>query len=232
MKVRVLPCQPHSLGFGGFEIQMLAAIAATKEQGIDVAQLNPWSTENDYQILHLWGLEESHLLTIIWAKRSNKKVVLTALLPYINVEVWFKNLTKSLLGLNRNHKKILSLIDHLVVVNEEQAETATQILGFPRRFISVVPSNVGDQFFNGSTSDLVAKVATNQKYLICTGNICGRKNQLVLAAAAIEENVSLLLVGAALAGEEAYADKLLRLISGNQMVNWIPGLPSNSSQLV
>ena len=70
-----------------------------------------------------------------------------------------------------------------------------------------------------------------EKYLVCTGNICRRKNQIALAQAAIREDIPLLIVGSPLTGEEDYADALAKLITNNLNVKWMPGLPAHSLEM-
>jgi hypothetical protein len=53
--VRVIPAQPHCFAFGGFEIQMLAAMESAWAAGADVAPLDYWRREADFDLLHFWG---------------------------------------------------------------------------------------------------------------------------------------------------------------------------------
>src|SRR4051812_48074208 len=83
MKVRVAPLQPHCFAFGGFELQMLDALEAARRAGVAIQQLDPWSRDDAFEIVHVWGLETANASLVMWAKRAGKKVVLTALLPYL-----------------------------------------------------------------------------------------------------------------------------------------------------
>lgn len=232
MKIKVLPFIPHGLLFGGFEIQMIAAIDATREVGVDIAKMNVWSRENDFEILHLWGLENAHYSTIVWGRRAGKKIVISALLPYLDFKTYFKNMTANLLGKRRIQNKILSLVDQLVVVNENQAEAAIKLFGFPGNKISVVPNVIEDDYFNNGISGQDNERFGIDNYLICTGNVCRRKNQLSLAKAAIEENIPLLIVGNPHVGEDKYADALNNLIKNSAKIKWISELPYQSTKLI
>jgi hypothetical protein len=46
--VRVIPLQPHCFAFGGFEIQMIAAMEAARAAGKAIAPLGFWSREADF----------------------------------------------------------------------------------------------------------------------------------------------------------------------------------------
>lgn len=231
MKVRVLPFQPHSLLFGGFEIQMLSAIDAAKEAGIDVAPLDIWSRDGVFDILQLWGLEDAHFPAVTWGRRAGKRIIMSVLLPYITPQVVARNLAGSMLGFKRTRRNILSLVDRLVVVNSEQAMAAERLLSFRSDKISIIPNIVEEIYFNHKEP-----VGENvnfgiEGYLVCTGNICLRKNQLILAQAAIEEAIPLLIVGRSLPGEEEYADALKKLIDKNANIRWVQGLPAHSPEL-
>lgn len=232
MKVRVLPCIPHSLVFGGFEIQTLSAIEAASQAGVDIKPLNAWSRETDYDLLHLWGLENSHHLTVTWGYRAKKRIVMTALLPYLSTRNFARYHIARLIGLRRIHLEILSMVDKLVVVNQEQAVTAERLFGYPKERIKVIPNIIEDLYLQPSEADKVDIHFGLKNYIICSGNICRRKKQLELAKAAIQENIPLLIVGHPLAGEQYYADELKKIIRESNLIKWIPGLPAHSPALL
>jgi glycosyltransferase involved in cell wall biosynthesis len=231
VKVRVLPCQPHSLVFGGFEIQMLSAIDAVREAGVDAAPLDVWSRDGAFDILQLWGLEDAHLPAVTWGRQAGKRIVMSVLLPYLTPRTFARNLAGRMLGFKRIQRKMLPLVDRLVVVNREQAKTAEKLLGFPGDRISVIPNIVEEIYFDGGEPAGGSGDFGIENYLVCTGNICRRKNQLVLAQAAIEEGIPLLIVGRPLTGEEDYADALGKLIGRSANVRWVLGLPAHSPEL-
>jgi len=136
------------------------------------------------------------------------------------------------LGLKRNQLKILSMVDLLVVVNEEQARTASLLFGIESDRIAIIPNIVEDIYINRSKNKDININLDIDKYIICTGNICKRKNQLLLAQAAIEENIPLLIIGHSMPGEDAYANKLSQMIAKSKNVQWIKGLPAQSQQLL
>ena len=232
MKVRVLPCQPHSLAFGGFEIQSISAINAARTAGIDIEPLDVWCRDEDFDILQLWGLEGSHQLAVTWGHRAGKKIVMSVLLPYLSSKTYAKYHLSRLLGFKRIQSKILRMVDRLIVVNDDQAKAAESILNFPIDRISVIPNIVEDIYFVNHDNVITANKFGIEKYLICTGNICKRKSQLILAQAAIAENTPLLIVGRPLTGEDAYADALSKLIESCSKVKWIHGLPPHSQELL
>jgi glycosyltransferase involved in cell wall biosynthesis len=217
--------------FGGFEIQMLSAIDASREAGVDIAPLDVWSRDGDFDILQLWGLEDAHLPAVTWGRRTGKRIVMSVLLPYLTPKAFARHLGGYLLGFKRFQRKILRLVDRLVVVNEDQAKTAEKLLGFSGDKISIVPNIVEDIYFDGDERAVGNFDFGVENYLICTGNICSRKNQLALAQAAIKEDIPLLIVGHPTAGEATYADALSKLVEKSAKIRWVPGLSAHSPEL-
>lgn len=226
MKVRVAPLQPHSLAFGGFDIQMITVLKATREAGVDVERLDPWSRDSDYDVLHVWGLSEAHLPALQWAKKAGKRVVLSALLPYLSPRARLGRIRALANGRARRQREILGAIDRLVVVNTPQAETAVQLLGFPRDRVDVIPHLVDEQYF------LARGSVSSGDYVLCAGNICRRKNQLRLVRACQQEGVPLLLVGDVLTGEDEYGRAVEQAIAAARDARWILGLPPGSPELL
>lgn len=231
MKVRVLPYQPHCFAFGGFDLQMLDTLRAVRQAGVDAQPMDVWSRDSKFDILHVWGLSEVHAAAAHWAKKSGKRMVMTALLPYLTPITRLKNAASQLLGRNRTLRNLMSLMDVLVVVNKAQARTAEVIYDVPPDKIVVIPNIIADRYFLSDASGIQFDPGIHD-YLICTGNISPRKNQLNLAKAALAGKVPLLLVGPVLSGEEAYAEELARLIAGRDSVRWIAGLPVDSQELL
>lgn len=209
---------------------MLSAIDAVRAAGVEIAPMDVWSRDGAFDILQLWGLEDAHLSAATWGRRAGKRVVLSALLPYLGSRTFVRNLGGRLMGFKRTQMKILSLVDHLVVVNQNQAFAAERLLNFPGDRISVIPNIVEDIYFNDNRV-VAGRDFGIEGYLVCTGNICRRKNQLALAQAAIREDAYLLIVGSPLAGEEDYADALAKLILKSEKVKWLRELPAHSPEM-
>lgn len=229
MRVRVSPLQPHCFAFGGFEIQMLSALEAARGAGVDAQKLDPWSRDSEFDVLHVWGLELAHTQAVRWAKAAGKKVVMTALLPYLTPRAWLGRAKSWLTGRARAQSELLSWVDALVVVNEKQADTAHVMFGLDRENIHVAPNIIEPIYFEELTS---RQTDSSRDYVLCTGNVCRRKNQLTLAKACIEAGRDLLVIGDVLTGEERYAEEFQHLVRQSTRIRWTHGMPSGSRQLV
>ncbi|QTE39015.1 glycosyltransferase family 4 protein [Mucilaginibacter gossypii] len=231
MKIKYLPYQPHCFAFGGFELQMLSTFNAVKAQGLDVQKLDVWSRDSTFDVLHCWGIDIANYENVYWAKRSQKKVVVTALISYFET---FKQVAKfnlsSIFYKQRLVKEMVDYIDVIVAINDEQAELFKKFYKVPSHKLSVIPNIVDDRFF-----ELRSQVKNNDPtndYILCVGNICRRKNQVLLAQACAENNIPLILIGKTIAGEEQYETQLVRIIEKSVNIQWIKGLEANSDELL
>ena len=97
--------------------------------------------------------------------------------------------------------------------------------------MEIIPNIVEDSFFKPPNFDFKKKYGIEQ-YVLCTGNICARKNQYNLALACINLNLNLVLIGNVLDGENMYGDKLAALEKEHQNIKWIRHMESGSDELV
>ncbi len=228
--VRVVPLQPHCFAFGGFELQMMGAMEAARSVGANVSHLDFWSKDASFDVLHLWGLSAQHSQTAHWAHLAGKKVLVSALVNYPGWKQRLRLIASWLLGPARVRKQMLSWVDGVTVVNEQQKNYLAYSIGYPADKIFVIPNIVDEIFFTKDEGNSNFDVGL-EDYVICTGNICARKNQLSLARACKQIGVPLLIVGDVLLGEESYGKALVDEISGCPDIRWIKGLAPASEEL-
>lgn len=228
--VRVVPLQPHCFAFGGFELQMIGAMEAAHAAGIDISPLDFWRRESDFDILHLWGLELQHSNTTKWAHLAGKKVLVSALVNDPSLKSWLRYLVSYIVGPARLRKQILSQLNGITVVNQQQKHFLVNTIGFDSEKIFVVPNIVEDIFFSPPEHTEGFELGIDN-YVICAGNICRRKNQLLLVKACRKMGVPLLLIGKVLTGEENYGRAVIEAIANDSSIRWIKGLQPGSGQL-
>lgn len=227
--VRVVPLQPHCFAFGGFEIQMIAAIESARAAGTDVAPLDFWQREADFDVLHLWGLQ-SHSYTMQWAHAAGKKTVLSALVYYPSWIFSLRHLVSLAVGPARQERTMLANVDCITVVNKAQAKYVVGTMGLHAEKVAVVPNVVEDIFFRQESRAESFSFGI-ENYVLCVGNICPRKNQLLLVDACRKLGVPLLLVGTVLTGEDDYARAVGEAIATCGSFRWIKGLNPGSVEL-
>ena len=237
MKIKFAPYQPHCFAFGGFELQMLSAFEAIQECGGLVSKLDPWERSDNFEILHCWGLGLPHEENIYWAKRSQKKIVVTTLLPYyefLNEKLRF--LISSYFRKNYFLLKMSESVDAFIVLNDIQAEICHRYFKVPDKKIHIIPNIVNEKFFANDSNDSLRHIFNEKhglrNYVLTTGNVCTRKNQLNLAKACIQEGVRLVIVGKPLMGEDEYILEMEKICLQQPNIIWIKGLPENSPELI
>jgi glycosyltransferase involved in cell wall biosynthesis len=231
MKIKYFPYQPHSLAFGGFDLQMLNAFKSVKELGVDVSKIDLWCKDKDYDIIHLWGIGPHNYNVIKWAKKSQKLLVATVLVPYFDTIRSIISYYRYSLSLP--HKELVyyyNQVDKIVVVNDIQRDVLIRYYKISKSKITVIPNIIEDNFFQKPLLNFCYKYNISN-YVLCTGNICSRKNQYNLALACLKLNLKLVIIGDVLSGEESYSYKLLNLIANNNNIIWIKGLPNGSDEL-
>jgi glycosyltransferase involved in cell wall biosynthesis len=232
MQIKYYPYQPHCFAFGGFDLQMLNALKAVDKLGVDVTKFDLWGLDKDFDIIHLWGVSPHNYHIIDWSKKSNKKIVATLLLPYFDTFRLKLSFYKNFLSYGqREYRKYLNLIDRIVVVNELQLIILNKYFKVPVNKIAIIPNIIEEFYFEIPDFDFSSKYNINN-YILCTGNISSRKNQLNLAKACIELKLNLVLIGKVLDGELLYANELEYLVNNNSNIKWIRGLSNASNELV
>jgi glycosyltransferase involved in cell wall biosynthesis len=227
--VRVVPFQPHCFAFGGFEVQMIAALNSALVAGANIAPLDFWRREADFDVLHLWGLELQHAGTAKWAHAAGKKIVLSALVNYPGWKSTLRYKASAWIGPAKLRRPMLSMLDCITVVNDAQARYLIRTVGLPAGKVAIVPNLVEDIFYATEPS-AQGDDAGSGNYVLCVGNICRRKNQLNLIGACRNLGVPLLLVGEELAGEEDYGRTVAQIIADSGF-RWLRGLNPGSNEL-
>ena len=231
MKIKYFPNQPHCFAFGGFDMQMLNALDAVNKAGLDASKIDVWSRKNDFDIIHLWGIGPSNYHVIDWAIKAEKKIIATVLIPYYDTLrlklSYYKNFNSTW------QKALISYyakIDKIVVVNDLQSKALNKYYRVPTFKIEIIPNIIEDNYFKAPAFNF-DKTYKVKDYILCTGNISYRKNQLNLAYACANLKLDLVLIGNILDGEKEYAQKLLELIQKNTNIKWIKELPKGSEEL-
>ena len=230
MKVKYYPYQPHCFAFGGFDMQMINTLQAVINAGVNAGKLDNWSRDNDFDIIHLWGVGRPNFELIDWAKKSGKDIVATILSPYHDSSI-------SKLGYYYRHFQVRQLIhyykkiDKIIVLNDLQLKVLTEYYKVPISKMEIIPNIVEQKYFETPALDFSKKYGAHN-YVLCTGNICPRKNQYNLALACINLHVNLVLIGNILDGEASYGESLAALAADHKNITWIKELPKASEDLV
>lgn len=232
MKVKYLPWQPHCFAFGGLEIQMLSTLNAVQNVGVDAAKMDVWSRDNDFDILHVWGLDHIHEIAVYFASKAGKKIVITSLFQNFDPLVKrLRHFVSSYTGIAKCMTGIAAMADSIVVVNDIEADIAHKYFKIPYSKITYIPNIVDSKYFDKPTGT-IKSFRGMHGYVLATGSICVRKNQLNLAKACKKLNLKLILVGNTLLGEEVYGAEVTAVIDEMSGSMIIEGLPPHSEELI
>ncbi len=232
MEVKYFPFQPHCFAFGGFDLQMLNTLEAVRNAGVNAEKLDVWSRDADFEILHIWGMGPSNFDVIDWARKAGKKVVATVLLPYHDtLRSLLGYFYRWTLGEGRHLISHLKAADRVVVLNEGQSRVLQRFYGVAKERICIIPNIIESAYFEPPEFDFKAHYSI-EDFVLCTGNISYRKNQLNLARACVDMNQNLVLIGNVLDGAESYGQELEKLIRDNPRILWIRELPKASGALI
>ena len=231
MDIKYLPNQPLCFAFGGFELQMLNALEAVQNQGVNAQKLNYWEEKKDFELLHIWGSGDHHFNTIRWAKKANKKIVATVLLSYFDTLRLKLSYIKNYSFYKRQQHYFYNQLDAIVVVNEMQKQILISYYNVDKDKIYIIPNIVNERFFKQPEMSF-SKVYNIEDYILCVGNICRRKNQINLAKACFKSGNKLVLIGNALVGEDTYAKDLEQITNNSKDILWIKELDNRSDELI
>jgi glycosyltransferase involved in cell wall biosynthesis len=215
--VRAVPFQPHAFFFGGFDIQMCRTLEVLRELGMDAEPLDYWSRDDQFEVLHVWGLHPSHEHLVSAARKNGKKIVITPLLPDLSLRGWCGHIARTLQGRRWPVWNMLRNTDRLLVVNDLQVETAVKMYGYPRSKVEIIPTIIDSAFFSDAAEEAMDDL---RDYMVCAGNIWPRKNQVRLAQAALLADIPMVFVGNVMGGEEAYAEEFAALIRTSPDLRW------------
>lgn len=232
MKTKFFPYQAQCFGNGGFENLMNSTFDVIKSQGESVTKVDFWSKDADFDIAHFWGLGMPNFDNIIWAKKSNKKVVVTCILPaYATMYEVIRFYISNLLGRQKMIKYIFSLIDVIVVTSERSKIVAIKYYKVPTEKIKIIPNTLLSSYYKNK-DNIYLNSFKLERYVFTIGNVCERKNQVRLALACLKINVNLLIVGPVLIGEESYGYELDELVRKSDNIIWIRSMERDSLELI
>jgi glycosyltransferase involved in cell wall biosynthesis len=228
----MLPLQAHCFAFGGFEVQMLElynSLSQTAE--VEIVKMNPWDRSPDFDILHLWGLEQANFNNAYWAKKSGKKVVLTALIGQVHgITDHLRFKVSEKIGNVRFLKKVVDNIDALVVVNDLEASKAIHYFKMDENKVHIIPNIITRQVMDFGNLQ-VKSVSKFRNYFFCAGNISERKNQLSLAEISSELKINMAFAGDFICSEE-YQNKFLAVVNGSESLEYHGVLSNVSNDLL
>jgi glycosyltransferase involved in cell wall biosynthesis len=210
---------------GGGEIQMASTAKALSEMGVRAKLWRPGQERiDDADCLHLFGSLPEHRPLVEAAHRQGIPVVLSTIAWFDLASYWRE--PRPLVGralaaarflaraacprLPSWRRKLYHEVDLLLPNSNAEAEQLVRYFGVPASRIHVVP-NGADERFAAADRRLFCGPMGVEDYVLYAGRIEPRKNQLNFLKAMQHTDVPVVVLGDAVAGQEAYLAECLRI---------------------
>lgn len=223
--MKVVFVAPYTLPFraGGFETQVYQIFKELRGLGVDVLWHNLEDSDlEDVDILQIMAAEPSMIPMMRMAKNKGVKVVLT---PQQGSRAKSNRYLKACLSLSKipqlcsMHKLMCATIrcaDFLTPLCSFEAQRMTEVYGFDRDHIRVIPNGLDRVFFDDAVADVEIPC---KEYLLTVGRIEENKNQLTLIDVVKNLGMNLIIVGGPGSSGSDYLEKCKKA-ANNRVYFW------------
>lgn len=194
---------PPSLGFGGGHVQALMYKKYIREIGVGINFVDFSDGEDNFEILHILGMQAGNCLNGMNAKRIGKKIVLSSIF-YTEANVLLYGLVNRIMSTSffsffQNRfflmQKLIDSADYILPNSTAEAMQLKKIFKIDKSKIKVVYNGVEPELFHGVDRNLFTeKFRVDSGFVLSVANINRRKNTLNLIKAFIESNLNTKLV--------------------------------------
>jgi glycosyltransferase involved in cell wall biosynthesis len=220
MKILFDHSSPFALAHGGFQIQIEQTRSGLQQIGVDVEPLQWWNGSQHAEVIHYFGRPSSGYIE--QAHQKGMKVVMSDLLTGTgsrsaverSAQKAAMQLARKLLPstyLNRLAWDSYKLADACIANTTWEAGIMERMFDAPPAQIHVVPNGVEEVFLNSTPRQ-------RDKWLVCTATITERKRVSELAAAAVEAQTPLWIVGRPYSESDPYFRKFSDLFRANSQI--------------
>jgi glycosyltransferase involved in cell wall biosynthesis len=228
IRIRLMIQNPPSLGFGGGHVQALMYKKYVSRLGYDIDFVNPTDPKDEFDVLHVLGMQAGNCLNAIAAKALGKKIVLSPIF-YTEANVPIYSLVNRALSLsqfkfsqNRFYlmQTLANLADISLPNSGAEERQMKKIFKVDSEKSHIIYNGVEPNLFDGVDSRAFAnEYHIPLDYMLCVANINPRKNTLRLIKAFIESKVSstLVLIGNYSGGSsDSYASSVQEAINAHK----------------
>ncbi len=203
---------------GGGEVQMLSLARALPEAGVAARLWRPWEDDlGQADCLHLFGSLREYLPLVAVARRRGLRVALSPITWFGLDCCWGEPralrhrlaacarflVRAACPGIPSWRRWLYHAADLLMPNSQAEAQQLIRYFGVPAEKVRVVP-NGADPRFETADPELFPKRFGVRKFVLATGRIEPRKNQLGLLRALRGTGVPVVLLGDPVPGHEAY----------------------------
>ncbi|KJJ85234.1 group 1 glycosyl transferase [Candidatus Omnitrophus magneticus] len=205
---------------GGGEVQLIKTKEALEKQGVSVKLFDQWNDKlQDFDILHVFGSVKDCVGLMETARNLNVKVVLSpifwsnfdrAFFESENVsrkaELTLRHLLKLLIPVFPSGRRRTMVLSNVLLPNSiMEKNQIKRLFAVPESKMSVVPNGVDDSFAYAEPSEFVKKFGI-KNFILYTGRIEPRKNQLNFIRAMKGFDAPIVFIGKAVSDYQTYYD--------------------------
>jgi glycosyltransferase involved in cell wall biosynthesis len=213
MKVLFYHLVPFALAHGGLGIQIMSTRDALQEVGVEVDYLRWWDDKQNGEVLHFFGRIPTDILAR--AQQKGMKVVQAELLTAQGSRSAARLRLQKLLTHTMRRTlppRVIAaaqwdsyrLADACIALTSWEARLMADLFGAPPARIHTIPNGTEDVF-------LQSQPRARGPWLVCTATITERKRVLETAAAALQAQTPLWIIGKPYSASDAYAQQFLEL---------------------
>lgn len=231
MKILFDHPQPFALAHGGFQTQIEQTKRALTDLEVDVEWVRWWDDLQRGDVLHFFG-RPPHAY-VEFAQSKGLKVIVAELLTGLGSRgpvarsaqtALIRVLSKSYF-FDRMGWCSYQMADAAVALTHWEARLMTEVFGAPSQRVHVIANGVEPEFLQ------VEPAAARGDWLVCTATIAPRKRVVELAAAAVQAQTPLWVLGEPYAADAPYAVEFRRLAAEHPGVIRYEGGVRDRSQL-
>ncbi|MCA9101700.1 MAG: glycosyltransferase family 4 protein [Planctomycetales bacterium] len=213
---------------GGGEVQLQETARALRAQHVDARLWRPWEDHfEQIDIVHLFGSTPGTATIAEAAKRAGKPVVLSPISWFDPSAMWRElaplatrasRVARWWLRRLSGHRgswrrRLYHSVDALLPNSMAEASQLAELFGVPWQRLHVVPNAADGRFANADPQAFVARYGVRD-FVLCAGRIEPRKNQAALLRALADTDVPVVILGAAVPGQESYYRECRRQANG------------------
>ncbi len=211
---------------GGGEVQMQQTLAGLRAIGVDAQLWRPWEQSlREADVLHLFGSQPEHVELAESARRLNIPVVLSTVAWFDWRCLWHEpwSFTRRATAIGRYalraavpswpswRRRLYHACDRLLPNSLAEATQLQRLFQVPAARIRAVPNGADERFASGDPTLAHEAIGLNEPFVLYCGRIEPRKNQLGFLQAMRGTDVPIVIVGDAVAGEQAYLAECRRI---------------------
>ena len=219
---------------GGVNIRFSRIFDGLCKKKIDVKKFDKYADRvEDFDIIHIFHLDLENLELIKYAKRLNKKVVISSVVNTIGHKKVFFYKCLNILRLQtnyRNYRESLMLADIIIAETKSEKKFISKYYGINSNKILIVPNGAD---LIDCPNDSIFSLWNGEKkaFVLQVGRFDANKNQMKIIKAFKGTDIQVVFIGGPSKANENYYNECLELAEGCDNFHFL-GWVDNSSDIL